>query len=63
MHSPKTRSCAALQGDADIDKAEDEPLRHAAVKSAGGEKGNGEQGQQKHGDGRGPQMDVFFFGC
>ena len=53
-------SAPSLQGDADIDKAEDEPLRHAAVEPACGEKGDGKQGEQQRRNGRGPQLDALF---
>ena len=39
--SEKHGPALSLQCDADIDEAEDEPLRYAAVKSACGKKGNG----------------------
>ena len=47
-----------LQGDADVDKAEDEPLRNAAVEAPGGEKADGEQHQHQDRDRRGPHVDA-----
>ena len=52
-------SAPPQQGDADIDEAQDKPLRHAAVKPAGGEKGDRKQGQQQHRDGRGPGLNTL----
>ena len=42
----------SLQGDADVDKAEDKPLRHAAVKSPCGKKADGEHDEQQDRDSR-----------
>ncbi len=50
----------SLQGDADVDKAKHEPLRHAAVKPACGKKGDRKQRQQQHSNDCGSRMDTFF---
>ena len=49
-----------MEGDADIDKAENEPLRHPAVKAARREEGKGKQGKQQNHDGRGPRLDLLL---
>ena len=49
----------SLQRDADVNKTEDKPLRHTAVKTAGGEKGNRKQDKQQHGDERGACVDAL----
>ena len=58
--SEKYDSAPALQGDADVNKAEHKPLRHAAVKSARREKRNGKQRQQQHCNGGCAGMDALF---
>ena len=48
----------AVQGDADVDKAEHKPLRHPAVKPARSKEGERKQGEQKYHYGCGPCMDA-----
>ena len=49
-----------LQGDADIDKAKDEPFRHSAVKPARCKKADGKQRQKQHRNNSGPCMNTFL---
>ena len=50
----------AFQGDADIDKAENEPLGHTAVQPASRKKDQGKQYKQKHHRSRCPCIDTFL---
>ena len=51
----------SLQGDADIDEAEHEPLRPPAVESASREEHHRVQQQEQHHYGRSPRIDAFLF--
>ena len=49
-----------VQGDADIDEAKHEPLRHAAVKPARGKERDREQREQQDRDDRGARVDLLL---
>ena len=49
-----------MQGDADIDEAKHEPLRHAAVKPARGKERDREQREQQDRDDRGARVDLLL---